>query len=136
MTRLTIRVDFASGASIGPGKVQLLEAVEQTGSIRQAAASAGMSFRQAWLLLQAVEDLFGEPVIEAVRGGTRGGGAKLTPLGHQVVKHYRAVEQAATRAAGTDLAALAAKIRADGRDVDAIHSLGAKRTRRKPLKKH
>lgn len=111
MARVTIRLDFTDTAAIGPGKIQLLEAVEATGSIRRAAASAGMSFRQAWLLLQAIEDMFGDAVIVAARGGARGGGARLTPLGRSVVTHYRSAERAAGRAVRADLEALAAKVR-------------------------
>jgi molybdate transport system regulatory protein len=92
MARLTIRVDFDSGASIGPGKIRLLEEVEKTGSIRGAAAAVGMSFRQAWLLLKAMEDMFGQPVIVTLRGGARGGGSALTKLGKLTVANYRVLE--------------------------------------------
>jgi len=50
-TRLTLRVDFGPGRSIGPGKIRLLEAVERTGSISQAGRALGMSYRRAWLLI-------------------------------------------------------------------------------------
>jgi molybdate transport system regulatory protein len=133
MTRLTIRIDFASGASLGPGKVRLLEAVEENGSIRKAAEAVGMSFRQAWLLLQAVEELFGEPVIETVRGGTKGGGAKLTSLGREVVAHYRGVENAAKRANRANLEAFAAKISPSGKKKPA--SAGVAVPKRKALKR-
>lgn len=111
MTKVTIRLDFTDTASIGPGKVRLLEAVETTGSIRKAAASTGMSFRQAWLLLQALDGMFGQAVIETVRGGAQGGGTRLTSLGQSVVAHYRRAECAAGRAADADFQALAAKVR-------------------------
>ena len=59
MARLTIRVDFETGASLGPGKIRLLEEIEKTGSIRNAADAVRMSFRQGWLLLKAIEEMFG-----------------------------------------------------------------------------
>lgn len=105
MARLTIRVDFASGA-LGPGKIGLLESVAETGSIRKAASRMKMSFRQAWLLLQAVEEMCGEPVIEALRGGQGGGGARLTELGQAVIRHYRSLEKLASGAAEGEVAAL------------------------------
>jgi len=63
MTRLSIRIDFEGSEAFGPGKARLLELIEEQGSIRGAAAAMNMSYRHAWLLLQAVEDTFGAPVI-------------------------------------------------------------------------
>jgi len=135
MAWLTIRVDFASGDSIGPGKVGLLEAIDETGSIRSAAGRVGMSFRQAWLLLQAIEEMFGAPVVDTSRGGKGGGGAVLTELGHAAVSRYRAIERAAGAAARNGLADLDAKIvpkpRGSARGNNALKS----RFVRKPLKK-
>ena len=110
MAKLTIRIDFDSGASIGPGKVRLLEEIEKTGSIRKAAEAVGMSFRQAWLLLRAIEEMFGQPVILTVRGGVRGGGSALTPLGRLAVANYRQLEQAAGVAARRELSDLETNI--------------------------
>jgi molybdate transport system regulatory protein len=112
MTRLTIRLDFDSGISIGPGKIGLLEAVEETGSIRRAADRMDMSFRQAWLLLQAIEDMFGAPVTETARGGSGGGGSRLTELGRRVVSHYREMESLAGGAAQDQMLALASLAKA------------------------
>ena len=106
MARLTIRIDFETGASLGPGKIGLLEAIGKTGSIRNAAEAVGMSFRQGWLLLKAIEEMFGQPVITTQRGGTRGGGSRLTELGRLVVVSYRQLERASTAAAQKELAAL------------------------------
>ncbi len=111
MASLTIRVDFDSGESLGPGKVRLLESVSETGSIRKAAKLCGMSFRQAWLLLQAVETMFGAPLTETVRGGIQGGGTRLTPAGVLIVRTYRRLEQAAELAAKPEVAAIAANLR-------------------------
>jgi molybdate transport system regulatory protein len=105
-TRLTIRIDFESGAALGPGKVRLLELIAETGSIRKAAAGMKMSYRQAWLLLQALGEAFGEPLVATATGGRAGGGASLTALGDTVVRRYRSLERVAGRAAGADLAAL------------------------------
>jgi molybdate transport system regulatory protein len=105
-TRLTIRIDFANGGALGPGKVRLLELVGETGSIRKAAAGMKMSYRRAWLLLKALGETFGEPLVATATGGKEGGGARLTALGNDVVRRYRALEKAAGRAAGSEVAAL------------------------------
>ena len=106
MTRLTIRIDFEDAEGFGPGKARLLELIEELGSIRSAAAAMSMSYRHAWLLLQAVEDTFGAPVITTATGGAKGGGAKLTELGKTVVARYRAIEAQAVRATQGDLSEL------------------------------
>lgn len=107
MTRLTIRIDFGAEAAFGPGKARLLELVDETGSIRRAAAAMEMSYRQAWLLIQAVEDTFGAAVVETARGGAGGGGARLTRFGRGLLTRYRTLEAKASRAASEDMAALA-----------------------------
>jgi molybdate transport system regulatory protein len=108
MARLTIRIDFGNGTAIGPGKVRLLELVGESGSIRKAAGQMKMSYRRAWLLLKALDGTFGEALVETATGGRAGGGARLTPAGRLVVKQYRGVEKAATKAAARNLAALSA----------------------------
>jgi len=113
MARLTIRLDFDNGASLGPGKIGLLEGIERTGSIRNAAEQAGMSFRQAWLLLKAIEQMFEQPVIAAQRGGSRGGGTVLTDFGRVVIASYREVERAASHAAAKEVAVLEKRLTAD-----------------------
>jgi molybdate transport system regulatory protein len=90
--RLTLRVDFGSGRAIGPGKVRLLEAIGKTGSISQAGRVLGMSYRRAWLLVDDMNNCFRDAVIAAQPGGAHGGGATLTPFGHQLVERYRAIE--------------------------------------------
>lgn len=110
MTRLTIRVDFDTGAALGPGKVRLLELVAETGSIRKAAVGMKMSYRQAWLLLKALKDAFGGTLVETATGGKAGGGARLTLLGRFVVAHYRALEKAASRSAKPSMVALAKRL--------------------------
>src|SRR5271155_4442134 len=109
MVWLTIRVDFDSGASIGPGKIRLLEEVEASGSIRKAAEALNMSFRQSWLLLKAIEEMFGEQVIVTARGGAKGGGSALTELGRLVISNYRQLEREAALAGEELIANLEAR---------------------------
>jgi molybdate transport system regulatory protein len=96
MTRLQahIRVDFADGRSIGPGKIALLEWIDRTGSLSAAGRSLGMSYRRAWLLLHSVNDSFTEPSVEFSVGGKDGGGARLTPFGRKLIANYRQFETA------------------------------------------
>jgi molybdate transport system regulatory protein len=68
------------------------------------------------LLLQAVEDTFGAPVISTATGGAKGGGAKLTELGRSLVAKYRAIESQAARATAGDLSELARTTTGGGPD--------------------
>jgi molybdate transport system regulatory protein len=116
MARLTLRLDFAPGQAIGHGKIRLLEAVRDRGSISAAGRTLGMSYRRAWLLIDALNRLFGEPVVETKHGGPAGGGAELTPLGHRLVRQYRTIEDKAHAAGADELADLAAAIAASPPD--------------------
>jgi len=90
MQLVRFRVDLAPGSSLGPGKIDLLEAIAREGSLTRAAASLGMSYRYAWLLVDDLKGSFTEPVTAATVGGKRGGGVELTPFGRDVVRRYRA----------------------------------------------
>ena len=113
--RLTLRVDFGTDRAIGPGKVLLLEAIRDTGSISQAGRSLGMSYRRAWLLVDDMNRCFREPVVTAQPGGSQGGGAALTAFGEKVVLRYRTIETQATAATKPQLHDLEASLRASRR---------------------
>ncbi len=93
MTRLTLRIDFDDDRALGPGKVRLLELIGETGSISAAGRAMGMSYRRAWLLVNALNQTFRLPVVEARGGGAGGGGASLTPFGTGLVDSYREMER-------------------------------------------
>jgi molybdate transport system regulatory protein len=99
------------GAALGPGKVALLEAIAETGSIRAAGSRFKMSYRRAWELVAELNAMFSGPLVTAGAGGKGGGGAALTPLGRTVVKRFRAMEEKTWRATRGDFRALAAKTR-------------------------
>ncbi len=106
--RLSIRIDLASGAKIGPGKIALLEEIARSGSISAAGRAMKMSYRRAWELVEDLNRNLGEPVVETAAGGSGGGGTRLTPGGERLVQQYRAMEQAATATAQDYLEALGA----------------------------
>lgn len=112
MPRLTLRIDFDDGQQLGPGKVRLLELVDAHGSISAASRTMGMSYRRAWGLVEQLNAMFAEPLVAAQTGGRGGGNAALSPLGHAVVRYYRAIERGAGEAGGTELAALAGALAA------------------------
>src|ERR1700676_4194259 len=61
--------DFAKHSGVGPGKIGLLEAIRDSGSLAQGARNIGMSYRHAWLLVESLKRTFREPVTEIYAGG-------------------------------------------------------------------
>ncbi len=84
---------------IGIGRVQLLRAIEESGSIRQAAQRLGMSYKRAWSLVQAMNRLGPQPMVIRETGGRHGGGARLTAYGRRTLAVYAEVEAAMIRCA-------------------------------------
>ncbi|MFC3127716.1 winged helix-turn-helix domain-containing protein [Pseudoroseomonas globiformis] len=80
-----------------------MEAIDQRRSISAAARSLGMSYRRAWELVEATNDILGNAVVATSTGGRSGGGATLTPLGQQVIHHYRRAEILASGAAASEM---------------------------------
>jgi len=87
-----IRVLHGEDIALGPGKVDLLELVGQTGSIREAAERMGMSYMRAWKLIQTMNACFKEPLVAAARGGRAHGGAALTETGRKALELYQQME--------------------------------------------
>jgi molybdate transport system regulatory protein len=104
--RVSIRLDLACGARIGPGKVALLEEIGRAGSISAAGRALRMSYRRAWELVEDLNRHLGTAVVTTAAGGSGGGGARLTPAGAAIVAEYRALEAAALQAAEARLDAL------------------------------
>ena len=111
VNRLSIRVDLASGAQIGPGKVAVLEEIARSGSISAAGRALNISYRRTWELVEELNSTLGAPVVQTAAGGSGGGGASLTELGQAVVTRYRAIEEECAAAARKHLAALQRAVR-------------------------
>ena len=88
---------------IGPGKVGLLEAIGETGSITASARKLGMSYRRAWLLVDETNRCLVRPAVATTTGGPHGGGASLTRTGVELVLRYRALERLAGMAVTREL---------------------------------
>jgi molybdate transport system regulatory protein len=92
---LHLRLRIAGGETIalGPGRVELLGLLAETGSIGAAAKRMKMSYMKAWSLIQTMK-----PLVATARGGQSGGGAKLTGMGRQALVLYRKMERDSRRA--------------------------------------
>lgn len=103
--RLRLRLVLGAGHRLGPGKIDLLEAVAATGSITAAGRSMGMSYRRAWVLIDEANRMFTTPLVTTSAGGAGGGGAHLTDLGRDVVAAFRRIEARTRAAVAEELAA-------------------------------
>jgi len=73
----------------GEGLSELLQEVEQRGSLNQAAHSLHMSYRQAWGQVKKAESRLGKKLLFTRVGGKTGGGAELTPAGRWFLQRYQ-----------------------------------------------
>jgi molybdate transport system regulatory protein len=104
--RFRMRIRKDGTVALGPGKVELLEAVREHGSISAAARSLDMSYRRAWLLIDELNQSLKSPATVSEQGGQSGGGCVLTPVGENIVRLYRDVEAQAEKACATQIAEL------------------------------
>jgi molybdate transport system regulatory protein len=102
---LTLRILRGRSPAMGPGRAELLEHIERSGSISAAARAMEMSYRRAWELVQQINESFPEPLVVKETGGRSGGGARLTPLGREVLERFRKMESKASSAITADLKA-------------------------------
>ena len=107
-SRLRARLRFVlePDIALGPGKADMLEQIRDRGSISAAGRLMGMSYKRAWLMVESMNRCFRRPLVEAAKGGSRGGGARLTPAGEEVLTQYRRMEAKAAKAIQAELRAL------------------------------
>ena len=106
--RPRVRILIGSATALGPGKVDLLQAIADTGSISAAARAMGMSYRRAWLLVDTMNRCFRDDLVVTATGGRGGGGARVTDLGREVLSRYRDMEAKAQASVADEVAAFGA----------------------------
>jgi molybdate transport system regulatory protein len=97
--KVSVRLLHGEEIALGPGKADLLEAIDRTGSISAAGKSMDMSYRRAWVLVDVMNRSFKAPLVETAKGGSHGGGAWLSPLGREILARYRLMDGAAKQVA-------------------------------------
>ena len=103
--RLRLRVHFGP-TMLGPGKADLLELIDQTGSISAAGRAMKMSYKRAWTLVDEMNSAYSTPLVISARGGIDGGGAHLSETGRRVLGLYRSMMARVEAAAAEDIATL------------------------------
>jgi len=113
---LRFRVVLKPGFALGPGKADLLQAIDETASLRAAAARFDMSYKRGWTLVQQMNAAFAEPLVATEKGGPGGGGgARLTALGRHVLDRYRRMEADAEAAVAAGINDLRKHLKRAGR---------------------
>ena len=100
---LGIRLLLGNAASLGPGKIELINAIEKTGSISGAAKLMEMSYRRAWNLVDSINHDFDTEIIITSSGGKGGGGAVVTEIGMDIIRRYREIEAKALKSVDEEL---------------------------------
>jgi molybdate transport system regulatory protein len=93
---LRLQVVGKEKIALGPGKIELMNLLAETGSIGEAARRMNMSYMKAWSLVQTIK-----PLVATTRGGNQRGGAEITAAGHEVLALYRKMENDSRRASET-----------------------------------
>lgn len=86
-------IETSEGAFLGYGRIELLEKIKECGSLRQAAAAMKMSYRQAWELIDQMNERAREPLVISQRGGKGGGNAIVTASGEKAIALFHAFNE-------------------------------------------
>ena len=86
-------IDTALGSFLGDKRIRLLEAIDKTGSISQAAKAVPLSYKAAWDAVDDMNNVAPEPLVTRSAGGRNGGGTELTAFARRLIGFYRALEQ-------------------------------------------
>lgn len=107
--KVKIQVICGDEIAMGPGKADLLNAIAAHRSISAAGRAMGMSYRRAWLLVDAMNRCWQEPLV-ATTPGNQKAGAHLTPLGEHVLSCYRKLQSDAEQASSAGIAAITSQL--------------------------
>lgn len=86
--RFRLWVDLNGERFFGPGRAELLQLIEETGSIAKAARAMKMSYKKAWAMVSDMNERAVAPLVIVQKGGAHGGGTDLTPQGKMILKSY------------------------------------------------
>ena len=113
---IKLRIMSGNDIAMGPGKADLLEAIQKTGSIAAAGRAMGMSYKRAWDLVEIMNVCFLGPLVEKSKGGAGKGGATVTPLGLTVMGQYRALQTKSNSAVEREMDAFFSLLKHDAKD--------------------
>lgn len=97
--KIYLRILNDGNIALGPGKADLMEAIEAQGSLSKAGKALGISYRRVWDMVEAINNGFDRPLIVTSHGGIKGGGATLTETGRVVLSLYRKMQSTVSETA-------------------------------------
>ena len=77
----------------GPGPVELLALIEHTGSISKAAKEMNMSYKKAWEIINALNELVAHPLVITQSGGEKGGGSVITDDAKKLIEYHKQLRE-------------------------------------------
>ena len=86
-------IDTSMGSFLGDKRIRLLEAIDRSGSISQAAKAVPLSYKAAWDAVDDMNNVAPEPLVLRSAGGKHGGGTELTAFARRLIAFYRALEK-------------------------------------------
>lgn len=97
-------LETEEGYVFGQGALDLLQKIQELGTLSRAAEDLGMSYRHAWGLIKKIEGRIGEPILFTHKGGRLGGGgARLTPSGRRLIREFLRIKDILLSACKDDL---------------------------------
>ncbi len=78
---------------LGGDRIDLLEKIEEYGSITKAAKVVGISYKNAWDTINMMNNMAEKPLVERLTGGKGGGGTYLTSAGKDVIRRFRIIQE-------------------------------------------
>ena len=89
----TLWIECDGERFFGPGRVELLEKIEKTGSINKAAKEMEMSYKKAWEMINALNSQASKPLVITQTGGEKGGGSVITAEAKELIAYHRQLRQ-------------------------------------------
>jgi molybdate transport system regulatory protein len=78
---------------LGGDRINLLEKIDELGSITKAGKAVGISYKTAWDAVNLINNLAEKPLVDRMTGGKGGGGTSLTAEGKKVITQFRTIQE-------------------------------------------
>lgn len=86
-------IEYERERFFGPGRVELLRRIEQTGSINKAAKAMKMSYKKAWEMIDTLNRQAAIPMVIVKTGGEHGGGSQITKEARDLIRYHDALRR-------------------------------------------
>jgi len=83
----------AENKFLGGDRINLLEKIDELGSITKAAKAVGISYKNAWDTVNMINNMAEKPLVDRLTGGKGGGGTSLTAEGKRIIAQYQTIQE-------------------------------------------